>query len=140
MAKLPPPTRYRRKNSEQRAWGIIRYAPGSGLLCSDDAAGFDGWYYSPFFTLADITAIAEEWVREHPGWVVAVVSLEQGWFGQGDFSRISRYPLTLRERVFGVGSPKDEQQMRESQCKFRRAEDHVRARAAGRGLEPPPSG
>jgi len=136
MAKLPPPERYRRKKGDQPAWGIIRYAPGSGLLCGDDAAGFDGWYYSPFFSLDNMKAIAEEWVREHPGWVVAIVSLEQAWFGQGDFAAISRYPLTLRERVFGTKAPRDEEEMRKQQGNFRRAG----ARATGRDLQPPSRG
>jgi hypothetical protein len=129
MTNLPPPERYHRQNGEQPAWGIIRYAPGSGLRCGDDAAGFDGWYHGPLFSLANVAAVAEEWVREHPGWVVAVVSLEQGWFGQGDFSRVSRYPLTLRERVFGTGAPADEKEMSQRQCELRRA--------AKRGSLPP---
>ena len=137
MSKLPPPERYRRKKGDQPAWGIIRYAPGSGLLCGDDDDGFDGWYYSPFFSLDNMKAIAEEWVREHPGWVVAIVSLERAWFGQGDFASISQYPLTLREHVFGMGAPKDKSEMGKRQCESRRAEAHVRPRATGRGLQPP---
>jgi hypothetical protein len=30
--------------SKQNTWDIIRYAPGSGTACDEDAAAFDGWY------------------------------------------------------------------------------------------------
>jgi hypothetical protein len=42
--------------SKQSSWGIIRYAPGSGAVASeDDAAAFDGWYKDR----ADALAIAQ---------------------------------------------------------------------------------
>jgi hypothetical protein len=44
------------------AWGIIRYAPGSGRFPDEDAAAFDGWYASR----ADAIERAEDWVKHHP--------------------------------------------------------------------------
>jgi len=79
--------------SRQKSWGIIRYAPGSGNVCSDDAAGFDGWY----FDKADALAIAKDWSVKFPQWVVALVTSDQIWFGNGDFATVRDRPLTNRE-------------------------------------------
>jgi hypothetical protein len=77
------------------SWGIIRYAPGSAVICGDDAAGFDGWYMSR----TEALAVAQSWAREFPHWIVALVAYEEGWFGDGDFSSFSKRPLTHRERA-----------------------------------------
>jgi hypothetical protein len=78
----------------QKTWGIIRYAPGSGLFCDEDAAAFDGaireW----------ALAIAKGWATEHPEWVVALVASDQIWFGDRDFAGARGRPLTVREAEF----------------------------------------
>src|SRR5262249_51715487 len=90
--KLPPP-----EVSDQVTWGIIRYAPYSGSLPDDDAAGFDGWYSDR----EEALAVAESWVQEFSGWIVALVQSDRVWFGKGDFSGCKQ-PLTERERKLTV--------------------------------------
>lgn len=81
---------------QQETWGIVRYAPMSGVFCDEDAAGFDGWY-----TLReDALAIAKDWVRRFPGWVIGLVTSDCVWFGNGDFSGARDLPLTERENRF----------------------------------------
>jgi hypothetical protein len=81
---------------QQETWGIIRYAPMSGLFCDEDASGFDGWY-----TLrGDALAIAKDWARRFPGWVIGLVSSDQIWFGNSDFSGCRDLPMTERENRF----------------------------------------
>jgi hypothetical protein len=80
----------------QESWGIIRYAPGSGRFCDEDAAAFDGWYSDR----EDALAIAKEWVAERPQWIVALVASNQIWFGNGDFTTVRHRPLTKREAEF----------------------------------------
>ena len=81
---------------QQETWGIVRYAPMSGVFCDEDAAGFDGWY-----TLReDAPRIAEDWARRFPGWVIGLVSSDQIWFGNCDFSGARDRPLTERENRF----------------------------------------
>lgn len=89
---LPPPN-----VSDQVSWGIIRYAAGSGSRPDADAAGFDGWYSDR----ANALAVAEAWVQEFPGWIVALVQSHRVWFGQGDFSRC-KSPLTEREHSLSL--------------------------------------
>ena len=80
-------------------WGVVRYAPGSGVFCDDDAAAFDGWY-----TLRDdALAVAEDWALRFPQWIVALVRSDQGWFGNGNWSAVANHPLTMRERAFAAG-------------------------------------
>jgi hypothetical protein len=74
-------------------WGVIRYAPGSGDFCEDDAAGFDGWYSDP----ADAQAQADDWAKRFPQWIVAVVKADNVWWGDGDFHVARNSPLTVRE-------------------------------------------
>jgi hypothetical protein len=81
------------KPEKEKSWGVIRYAPGSGVRCEDDAAGFDGWYSIRGWAVD----VAEYWVKEYPGWIVAIIQSDQIWFGQGDFSNWSK-PLTIPER------------------------------------------
>lgn len=85
----------------QVSWGIIRYAPGSGLMCDDDAAGFDGWY----FDRTDALAVAEDWAREYPRWIVALVSSDLIWFSNENFYHPSDGPLTTREQWLHDGMP-----------------------------------
>jgi hypothetical protein len=80
---------------QQTSWGIIRYAAGSGRSPDEDAAAFDGWY----FKRAEALAVAEEWARTFPQWIVALVGSDQIWFGDGDFSTLAGKPLTFRERA-----------------------------------------
>src|SRR5262249_1392048 len=80
-------------NSDNLDWGIIRYAPSSGSFPEDDAAGFDGWYSDR----ADALAVAEDWAKRFPYWIVALVSTNKVWFGTGDFSTLRDKPLTERE-------------------------------------------
>jgi hypothetical protein len=94
-AGLPPP-----EFSDQITWGIIRYAAGSGSFPDDDAAGFDGWYSDR----KEAMAVAESWVQEYSGWIVALVQSDQVWFGQADFSGWKK-PLTERERKFAYLAP-----------------------------------
>ena len=58
--------------SNQKTWGIIRYAPGSGTFPEDDAAAFDGWYGDR----QDALAVAQDWVAQHPQWIVGLVQSE----------------------------------------------------------------
>ena len=81
------------------AWGIIRYAAGSGRFPEEDAAAFAGWYASR----ADAVAIAKDWVRRHPQWIIALVRSDKTWFGDRDFSTVDYSPLTYRERKFQIG-------------------------------------
>ena len=81
---------------QQETWGIIRYAPMSGVFCDEDAAGFDGWYK----LREDALRIAEDWANRYRGWVVALVSSDQIWFGNCDFSVARDHPLTERESRF----------------------------------------
>jgi hypothetical protein len=85
----------------QITWGIIRYAAGSGLLCEDDAAGFDGWYTAR----EDALAIARRWAARFPQWIVALVRSDQIWFGDGDFGTVRDRALTYRENIFKNGRP-----------------------------------
>jgi hypothetical protein len=88
------------KTSKQISWGIIRYAPGSGKVPDQDAAGFDGWYSDR----ADALAVAEVWVAEYPYWIVALVRSDTVWFSDRDFHAARDRPLTVRERRFcGTG-------------------------------------
>ena len=80
---------------KQTTWAIICYAPNSGGFPEDDAAAFDGWYADR----DDALAVAEDMVKSHPQWVVALVGSDLVWFGQGDFSG-HRSPLTGRELRF----------------------------------------
>jgi hypothetical protein len=82
--------------SDQKTWGIIRYAVGSGAFPQDDAAAFDGWYTDR----NDALAVAQDWVARHPQWIVGLVRSDLVWFGDGDFSKIKRRPLTKREHDF----------------------------------------
>jgi hypothetical protein len=86
--------------TEQVSWGIIRDAAGSGSFPEDDAAAFDGWYMDR----EDALAVAEDWVRRYPYWIVGLVSSDRIWFGEGDFSGWKK-PLTSRELAF-AGQPK----------------------------------
>lgn len=87
---------------KELAWGIIRYAPDSGSAPEDDAAGFDGWYRDRTIALA----IARSWAKLYPFWVVALVSTDLVWFGDGDFSPFRHHPLTAREHKL-LGSKTD---------------------------------
>jgi hypothetical protein len=75
------------------SWGIIRYAPGSGPFPEDDAAAFDGWYFDRALALA----VAEDWHRRFPHWIVALVQSEVMWFDNSDYSPSRHRPLTFRE-------------------------------------------
>jgi hypothetical protein len=77
-------------------YGIIRYAPGSGLSPEDDAACFDGWYACK----GDAMTIFNDWVERHPGWIVAVVEQVTASWGEGDFSSVAQRALTVRELNF----------------------------------------
>jgi hypothetical protein len=81
-------------SDQEKTWGIIRYAPGSGAFPRDDAAAFDGWYSDR----NDALAVARDWVARHPQWIVALVRSDLIWFGDGDFSEFRRRPLTRREQ------------------------------------------
>jgi hypothetical protein len=83
----------------QITWGIIRYAPGSGLACDEDAAGFDGWYSDR----QDALDQAKDWSSRFPQWIVALVQSDQIWFGNGDFTTVRERPLTWRENAFANG-------------------------------------
>lgn len=67
-------------------FGILRYAPGTGLSPQEDIAAFDGWYTDK----ADAVIIYQEWCRRYPGWVVAVVEAEKDHlhFGGEWFKRV----------------------------------------------------
>jgi hypothetical protein len=93
---------------EQRSWGIIRYAPGSGAVCEDDAAGFDGWYAHR----EEALAVARNWVSQYPRRVVALVSSDLIWFGLGDFTTVRHLPLTAREVAFAARAPMKPRRMR----------------------------
>ena len=84
--------------SDQKSWGIIRYAPGSGIACDEDAAGFDGWYSEREVALA----IAKDWAARFDGWIVSLVQSQWTRFGDGNFSSIKSYPLTEREKGFAA--------------------------------------
>ena len=75
-------------------WGIIRYAPGSGVTPADDAAAFDGWYKD----YEDALAVARDWHAEFPGWIVAIVRSDRVFDDQKDFTTIRKRPLTEREQ------------------------------------------
>jgi hypothetical protein len=81
--------------SENLGWGIIRYAPGSGSFPEDDAAGFDGWYADK----TEAFAVAQDWARRFPDWIVALVYAHKGWDGDKDFSAVRHRALTTRERA-----------------------------------------
>ena len=81
---------------QQQTWGIIRYAPESGLFCDEDAAAFDGWYSERGLALR----IAEDWVAKHPGWIVGLVSSDLIWFPNMLFRGCRNRPLTVREIKF----------------------------------------
>jgi hypothetical protein len=81
-------------------WGIIRYAPGSGLTPEEDAAAFDGWYTH----FADAKNTATLWLERHPQWIIAIVRADEVWFGDGDFTSVSNRALTVREVQFKNGS------------------------------------
>jgi hypothetical protein len=85
--------------SNQKTWGIIRYAPGSGTFPEDDAAAFDGWYSDR----QDALAVAQEWAARHPQWIVGLVQTELVWFGDGDFTSIRNRLLTGREKNLLLG-------------------------------------
>ena len=85
--------------SNQKTWGIIRYAPGSGTFPEDDAAAFDGWYSDK----QDALAVAQDWVAQHPQWIVGLVQSELVWFGNGDLTSIRNRPLTGREKNLLLG-------------------------------------
>ena len=75
-------------------WGVIRYAPGSGLLPEDDAAAFNGWYTHR----EDALLFAKHWAESYPQWIVALVKSDETWWGQGSFVSLRSTPLTERER------------------------------------------
>ncbi len=75
-------------------------APGSGIACDEDAAGFDGWYSDR----ADALAVFEDWRRRFPYWIVALVQQNLAWFGDGDFHAARDRPLTPREALWTVAS------------------------------------
>lgn len=54
-------------------WGIMRYAPGTGLFPEDDACHFDGWYKDR----ADAHDIYGDWCVRYPGWIVAVITYDE---------------------------------------------------------------
>ena len=85
--------------SDQKTWGIIRYALGSGAFPEDDAAAFDGWYSDKH----DALAVAKDWVERHPQWIVGLVQSEFVWFGNGDFTSLGNRPLTGREKNLLLG-------------------------------------
>jgi len=85
--------------SDQKTWGIIRYALGSGAFPEDDAAAFDGWYSDKH----DALAVAKDWVERHPQWIVGLVQSELVWFGNGDFTSLGNRPLTGREKNLLLG-------------------------------------
>ena len=78
---------------QQTSWGVIRVAVGSGSFTDEDAAAFDSWYAHREHALA----VAEEWAKRHPQWIVALVGSDQIWFGDGDFHSVADRPLTRRE-------------------------------------------
>ena len=84
------------ETKQRKRWGIIRYAPGSGTFCDDDAAAFDGWYSDH----EDALEIARAWHASHYGWIVAVVCQDQVFYGGGDFTTVADRPLTRREKNF----------------------------------------
>ena len=116
------------KPVKQVTWGIIRYAPGSGMACDDDAAGFDGWYSAR----ADALDVAKDWVARFPQWIVGLVSSDQVWFGDGDFTSVCDRPLTTRERDFADGKWRnphlhdDQAGPLRDPLEFRRVEDSYR--------------
>jgi hypothetical protein len=73
-------------------WGVIRYAPGTGLFPEDDAAAFDGWYVCR----DDALAVAEDFVARHPQWTVALVRSERTWFGDRDAAMPIATPQPFR--------------------------------------------
>jgi hypothetical protein len=86
------------EQSSQVTWGIIRYAPCSGIAPEDDAAAFDGWYADR----RDALAIANDWAARYPQWIVGLVQSDLVWFGDGDFSTVADRPLTHREAGFAA--------------------------------------
>jgi hypothetical protein len=85
--------------SDQKTWGIIRYAPGSGVFPEDDAAAFDGWYSDK----QEALAVAQDWVERHPQWIVSLVQSERVWLGNGSFTSLRNRPLTSREKNLLLG-------------------------------------
>ena len=78
---------------KQLTWGIVRYAPGSGVMPEDDAAAFDGWYGNRSMAWR----VARDWHRRYPQWTVALVRSDQVWFSDRDFISVREVPLTSRE-------------------------------------------
>jgi hypothetical protein len=60
-----------------KVWGIVRYAPGTGLFPDEDVASFDGWYSDR----ALAATVSEDWKRQFPYWTVALVASEDIHFG-----------------------------------------------------------
>jgi hypothetical protein len=66
------------------SWGIIKYAAGSGTFPETDVASFDGWYADR----ADAKAVFDNWRKQYPQWIVALVEQHEAHFGDGDFHGI----------------------------------------------------
>jgi hypothetical protein len=58
------------------SWGIIRYAPGTGVVPDEDVSRFDGWYSDR----ADAHDVYVRWCDRYPGWIVALVTYDEGRF------------------------------------------------------------
>jgi hypothetical protein len=80
--------------SARGGWGIIKYAPNSGTFPEEDVASFDGWYSNR----GDALAIAKDWSRRFPQWIVALVQAEWAHFGNDDFSNVPREQLEAQIR------------------------------------------
>jgi hypothetical protein len=72
------------KITNQRTWGIIRYAAGSGMSPEDDCAAFDGWYSDRNEALA----VYQDMCKRCPHWIVALVESEEIRFTDSAWEKV----------------------------------------------------
>lgn len=88
LAELERTPRKKSKQKSDGGFGVVRYAPGTGVIPEDDVACFDGWYARK----AEARDVYADWRRRFPGWVVAIVGADAAHmhFGGGDFELIGK--------------------------------------------------
>jgi hypothetical protein len=67
-----------------KAWGIVRYLPGSGRFPDEDLCAFDGWYFIHEWA----QAVYADWCWRYPDWNVSLVVQEEARFSGKEATRV----------------------------------------------------